>query len=101
MRMWKPLVVVIPALILVSGCGSSVGSVAKTDVEKNLAAQYATDNAMAPEDISVTCAGDLAGTVGATVECDVSLDQGTVGRVEVKVTDVNGDTINYDVTEIG
>ena len=61
------------------------------DLQKSLASRIST--ATPPQ--SVTCAGDLAGEVGKTDSCEVVINDTTAVQVNVTVTKVNGDDIDY------
>lgn len=45
----------------------------------------------------VTCDGELAGEVGATQECRVTDDAGTIG-VHVKATEVDGKVVTFELS---
>ncbi len=49
---------------------------------------------------SVSCPGDLKGEVGASIRCTVNLPQGQSVPVNVKVTSVEGTTVNFEVKPV-
>jgi hypothetical protein len=78
----------------VAGCGDD-DAVAQSAVEQEAEAQLA---AQIGEEPDITCPGDLDAEVGATMECELTLegDDG-VYPVYVEVTSIEGDRANFDV----
>lgn len=64
------------------------------DLQKSLAARISSSTP--PQ--SVTCAGDLAGTVGATQTCEVAVNDSTSVQANLTATKVSGSTIDYEFT---
>ena len=86
--------------LALTGCSFSVGgsstpTVTKDALQTDLTKKL-TDAGTTPK--SVTCQEDLVGEVGKTSRC--ALDLGPTDSIEavVKVTSVDGSTINYDAT---
>jgi hypothetical protein len=69
-------------------------SVSKTDLETNVAS---TLTQQIPGLGPVTCPGDLAGEVGATITCETTTSDGQPIGAVVTVTSVDGSTVNYNV----
>ena len=69
-------------------------SVARSEVEKDVAAEL---NEQSGEDNDATCEGDLEAAEGATVRCTWGKDTGSEVPVEVTVTGVRGDDVDYDI----
>jgi hypothetical protein len=89
------------AATLVAGCSFSVGSngpktVAKGDVADQISAKVNEKAGHKPQ--SVTCPDDLKATVGASLDCQMTDDGQTYG-VNVTVTSVEGDKVNFDIVE--
>ena len=79
------------------GCSSGPGAVDKAEVEKvaatELAAQVGVD-----ELPDISCPDDLEAEVGTTMTCELSVEgDEDVYPVEIKVTSVDGDDVNFDV----
>jgi hypothetical protein len=80
---------------VLAGCGDD-GSVSQGDVEQQVAEQLAAQIGSDPPDVS--CPGDLDAEVGATMECDLSVEgDSAVYPVQLEVTSVEGDTVNFDI----
>ena len=96
-------VAAVAAAALVGGCSSSTTQSQTQSTAPTLAAaalqQNLTDRLTKDGDppASVTCAGELAGTVGASATCAVVTSQNSSVEAVLNVTAVNGDTIDYDV----
>jgi ABC-type uncharacterized transport system auxiliary subunit len=85
------LSVLVASTALLAGCGDP--EVQKADLEKLAMKQLtATVGKECPQ---VTCPGNLAAKVGATMNCSMPLD-GTPHDVAVKVTSVEGSTAHFD-----
>ena len=95
MRLPKIALVLIPVALLAAAC-SSTSAVTQSDVESEIANAYATAASASVDDITVSCPGDLEGTVGTKMTCDV-----TVGDVAdtaiVTVTSVTDDKVLFDL----
>lgn len=74
-----------------SSSASATPSMSAADLQKSLAGRIST--ATPPQ--SVTCTGDLTGEVGKTDTCEVVVNDTTSVQVNVTVTKVNGDDIDY------
>jgi hypothetical protein len=85
-------------VLALSACSfnASVGglSVEQADVEQQISDQLEALVGRAPE--SVSCPGDLEGTVGATLRCSLT-DGGETLGVDVEVTAVEGDLVDFDI----
>ena len=83
--------------LVTAACGA--GAVKEADVESSVAAQLAEETDQ-PEP-NIDCPGDLDAEVGATMECDLTVDGAdAVYPVTVKVTSVEDGKANYSV-EVG
>lgn len=82
------------AVTLLGGCGESVTTIPRADLEQRIKASLEKEVGAVD---SVTCPSDLAGVVGTTVVCDVAA-QGQQHQVTVRVTAVDGDKIQYNLT---
>ncbi len=79
--------------LLLAACSSD--AVSQSDVEQEVSDQIAAqDGGSAPE---VSCPDDLKAEVDETMDCEVTTDSETF-TVTVKVTSVEGDTANFDIT---
>ena len=84
-------------VITTAACGA--GAIDESEVESSVATQLAEETGQ-PEP-NIDCPGDLDAEVGATMECDLTVDgDDAVYPVEVKVTSVEDGTANYSV-EVG
>ena len=84
------------ALVLVAGAtlaGCST-SASQADVEEQISTQLEGQLGAAPDDVS--CPGDLDATKGETMTCTLTADD-VEYDVKVEVTDVDGDTVNFDI----
>jgi mRNA-degrading endonuclease toxin of MazEF toxin-antitoxin module len=89
------------ALVLVAGCSVSVSTggpktVAKADVASQISDKVNEKAGHKPE--SVTCPDDLKAEVGASLDCQMT-DGGQTYGVNVSVTSVDGDKVNFDIVE--
>lgn len=66
-------------------------SMSAADLQKSLAARISS--ATPPQ--SVNCSGDLAGEVGKTATCEVTVNDTTSVQANVTVTKVSGSNIDY------
>ncbi len=87
--------------VLATACSASVSvgtkTVAEKDVEQQAAEQLAkvVDNGVTP---NIDCPGDLEAKVGAALVCDLTVPgDDTKLPVDITVTSVDGDTVNFDV----
>lgn len=96
MRFWKPALAVVPAVILLAACSTSV-TLPQSDLESNIQSRIAEQLGVAPEDVTVSCAGDLDGTVGATTNCDVTTSDGQSQTFVATTTSVDGTTVGYEL----
>lgn len=78
------------AALTLTGCSSSL---AQTDVEDEITSQFSAE----VPDGEASCPGDLEATEDASMECTLTDAEGTEYPVEVTVTSVDGDTINFDM----
>jgi Domain of unknown function (DUF4333) len=93
------LVAVATAGIAVAGCSFSSNqekTVAKADVADQISAKVNEKAGHKPQ--SVSCPDDLKATVGASLDCQMTDDGQTYG-VNVTVTSVEGDKVNFDIVE--
>lgn len=92
------LVTALAGFMLVgAACGASV--VEESDVESSVAEQLAAQTDQ-PEP-NIDCPGDLKAEVGATMECDLTVDgDDAVYPVTVEVTSLEDGKANYNV-EVG
>lgn len=80
-----------------AACGA--GAVPEADVESSVAKQLAAETDQPEPDID--CPGDLDAEVGASMECDLTVDgDDNVYPVTVKVTSIEDGKANYSV-EVG
>jgi hypothetical protein len=89
------------AVLAVAGCSGSVSinqekTVAKADVADQISTKVNEKAGRKPE--SVTCPGDLKAAVGASLDCQMTYDGQPYG-VNVTVTSVDGDRVNFDIVE--
>ena len=89
------------ALMLVAGCSFSVGTsgpktVAKADVANQISDKVNEKAGHKPE--SVSCPEDLKAAVGTSIDCQMT-DGGQTYGVNVTVTSVDGDRVNFDIIE--
>jgi Domain of unknown function (DUF4333) len=92
-------VVVAAASMTVAGCSVSVNqekTVAKGDVADQISEKVNEKAGHKPQ--SVTCPGDLKASVGASLDCKMT-DGGQTYGVNVTVTSVDGDKVNFDIVE--
>ncbi|WP_203337484.1 DUF4333 domain-containing protein [Nocardioides limicola] len=84
------------AAALVAGCSftSSGFSLSQDQVEEQVTQQLTEIVGVAPDKIE--CPGDLRGSIDTEMRC-VLTHEGTSYGVTVKVTGVEGTTINYDI----
>lgn len=83
--------------VVTAACGA--GAIEESDVEASVATQLAEETDQ-PEP-NIDCPGDLDAEVGATMECDLTVDgDDAVYPVTVEVTSVEDGTANYSV-EVG
>lgn len=83
--------------LVAAACGA--GAVKESDVESAVATQLAAE-ADQPEP-NIDCPGDLDAEVGATMECDLTVEgDDAVYPVTVKVTSIEDGKANYSV-EVG
>lgn len=86
-----------PTLALVAACSSGSASYSQDQLQSTLATQIATDLGVTAEELSVSCAGGIEGTAGATQTCDVSGPPGDASLVAT-VTAVDGSEISVSYT---
>lgn len=88
-------VLVVPfAAVALTGCSVTVDS---SELETQISDALTQQVGEAPDD--VTCPEDLDGEVGATTQCQLTAGD-TVLPVDVTVTSVEGNTVNFDI-EVG
>ncbi|MCZ9342318.1 DUF4333 domain-containing protein [Streptomyces sp. TRM76130] len=89
------------AAVLLVGCSArvelstTVAELDKDEVANTVAEELAAVTGQPKPD--VTCPEDLAGEVGTTMRCVLTASDGTSLGVTVKVTSVDGATIDYDI----
>jgi hypothetical protein len=86
-------------LLVVAGCSFSVGqdkTVPKASVADQISTKVNDKAGQKPQ--SVTCPEDLKANVGASLDCQMTYDGQTYG-VNVTVTSVDGDRVNFDIVE--
>ena len=84
-----------PAVL--GACGQN--EISEAELEASVATQLAEEVNQPEPDID--CPGPLEAEVGATTECELSVDgDDAIYPVSVEVTSVDGDTANYEV-EVG
>lgn len=94
MRIARILLAVIPAALLAVGC-SSTPSLAESDLESEVGKGIATQMGVPPQDVTVTCPGDLEASVGSTLTCSVTTAQDGAD-VLITVTSVDGTDVAFD-----
>lgn len=87
----------VPTLAFLAACSSGSASYSQDQLQSTLATQIAADLGVTPEELSVSCAGGIDGTVGATQTCDVSGPPGDASLV-ASVTAVDGSEISVSYT---
>ena len=91
----------IAAGVLLAGCSFSAGAgdsdpkLAKDKLAAEVSEKLAAQTGRAKPD--VTCPEDLAGKVGTTTRCMLTADDNSTLGVAVKVTSVEGETVNFDM----
>jgi hypothetical protein len=87
-------------LVAMAGCAPNTpppeNTVGKEDVANEIGAKVNEHAGHKPD--SVTCPGDLRAKVGAVLECQMT-DNGQTYGVDVTVTSVDGDNVNFDIVE--
>ena len=95
----RRMLAVILAGLALSAAACGAGAIEEADVEASVAEQLAEETGQAEPNID--CPGDLDAEVGATMECDLTVDgDDAVYPVTVEVTSVEDGTANYSV-EVG
>ena len=94
----RALVPLAGASLLLSACGGGV--IEEADVEASVAAELAAE--LDQPEPNIDCPGDLKAEVGASMECELTVDgdEETVLPVAVKVESIEDGTANYSV-EVG
>jgi Domain of unknown function (DUF4333) len=87
--------------LVVSGCSFSASTsqekaVDKADVADQIGTKVNEKAGHKPQ--SVTCPGDLKAAVGASLDCQMT-DNGQTYGVNVTVTSVDGNKVNFDIVE--
>lgn len=80
--------------VLVANSSNSSSSVSKSALESQVSTQYEATVGTRPD--SVSCATDLAATVGATDTCTITAS-GTTLPVRLEVTSVVDKTVKFDI----
>lgn len=83
----------VAAVALVGGCGDATPTVDRGSLEEEISTQLKAQDT-APD--GVDCPGDLTGEVGTTMRCTVTQGGDDV-PVEVRVTGVDGDRVDFDI----
>jgi Domain of unknown function (DUF4333) len=95
----RGLVNVIGAALLagtaLAGCSSGPPVVAKADLEGDISNRL-SEAGEPPQ--SVTCISDLEGVIDKTITCEVVLSETNAIEPIVKVTEVDGTTVSYEMT---
>lgn len=78
-----------------SSCGAS--AVTASDVEDQIVTQLTDADGNKPD--SASCPDDLPAEVGETMECTVTAGDQEI-KVEVKVTKVDGNDVNFDISPV-
>jgi hypothetical protein len=91
----------VAAGVLLVGCSASVSagkSEPKMSADKlaTMVAEKLAATTGRPKP-NITCPEDLAAKVGTTTRCTLTADDGSTLGVNVKVTSVDGDQINFDI----
>jgi hypothetical protein len=88
-----PRLVAVPLLVLaLASCGT--GTVAADDVAEQ--AEVALEGQLGTR-YEISCPDDLPAEVGATTRCTLAADEDTELGVDITVTEVEGDTVNFDI----
>jgi hypothetical protein len=95
MRRTALALIALPAAGLLLAACSSTGAVTQADVESQISSQIAAEVGVTPE--SVSCPGDLAATVGTTMQCTL-VSEGQTFPVDISVTAVDGTNVNFDIS---
>lgn len=91
------LILLAGVALVAAACGADV--IEKAELESTVAKQLAEEADQPEPDID--CPGDLEAEVGATMECDLTVEgDDDVYPVTVKVTSIEDDKANYSV-EVG
>ena len=80
----------------VAGCSAGPKTVSKADVENQISSKMTDASGNKPD--SVSCPNELPATLGSTVDCDIKV-KGQEDGVNVTVTSVDGDKVNFDMVE--
>ncbi len=81
-------------VLIIVVAANATPTVAQSNVESQISTQLAATVGQTPD--SVTCPGDLKGTVGNTMTCTLTAG-GQSHPVAVKVTSVDGLTVHFDI----
>ncbi|HEX2312949.1 MAG TPA: DUF4333 domain-containing protein [Thermomonospora sp.] len=91
------LATVLTAAALTTGCATLFEqAVGADELETQIAAKLGGQLGGTPR--SVDCPADLRGVVGSTVRCSLVTANGTERVVNVTVTSVDGERVDYDIT---
>lgn len=97
MRAPKIALALVPIALLAAACSSTV-STSQATVESEIATAYAEASGASVDDLTVTCPGDLEGTIGKTMVCVV-----VVGDVSqefvVTVTSVTDSEVRFSLED--
>lgn len=95
----RRLLLILLAGFTLLGAACGAGAVEESDVESSVAKQLAAETDQPEPDVD--CPGDLKAEVGATMECDLTVDgDDAVYPVTVEVTSLEDGKANYSV-EVG
>ncbi len=94
MRTIRFLAAAAPVLLLVAACSSTI-TLSRSDVESEVGSGIAAQIGVAPEEVTVTCPGDLEATVGNTMTCQAATAADS-GDVLVTITTVDGNDVGFD-----
>jgi len=97
MRAPRILLALLPVVLVAAACSSS-SAVRQADVETKVTAAI-EQAGVAAGSFTVACPGDLTGTVGNTMTCNVTKD-GTTSQVLLTVTSVDGGTVDFDISDV-
>jgi hypothetical protein len=83
--------------MLATGCGSSgPPAVPASTVEQKITTALTAKVGQSPK--SVACPGSLQGTVGQSMTCTLTANDGSTVPVTVTVTSVSGSTVNFHIS---
>lgn len=84
------------ALVLAAGCSSGPPTVTASSVEQQITTQLTAKVGQSPK--SVTCPGSMQGTVGQSMTCTLTANDGSTVPVVVTVTSVSGINVHLHIS---